>query len=122
MLRGLGLRIRLRLTAQATTTRKQREKETNGISCNSSHDHLTASGRNAELTGISWRTVLVRGHRACLRPLANGLHFLGARYAERPRALNFGDQDFRGELLLRAERRVQARDDGLLDLRPGKSV
>src|SRR5712664_3061981 len=75
-----------------------------------------------ELTGISWRTVLVRGHRACLRPLANGLHFLGARYAERPRALNFGDQDFLGELLLRAERRVQARDDGLLDLRPGKSV
>jgi hypothetical protein len=51
MLRGLGLRIRLRLTAQATTTRKQREKETNGISCNSSHDHLTASGRNARIDG-----------------------------------------------------------------------
>src|SRR5882724_12590715 len=83
---------------------------------------LDAKPRSPPRSTHHFAPALIRGHSTGPGPLADRLHFFRARHAKRPRALNFGDQNFRRQLLLRAERRVQAGDDGLLDLRAGKSV
>src|SRR5579859_5018861 len=64
----------------------------------------------------------VSGDGAGAGPFANGGDVFGAGDAERLGGSDFGEKDLRGELLLGGERRIQARDDRLLDFSTGEAI